>query len=645
VTRRFRAGAWIVILGLGIFQAYANRYAVSPDGMSYLDLSDAVVTGRLGNIVNLYWSPLYPFLIGAARAVFGAGPEREVQIVHLVNVIGLAVMFAAFEYFIIPVLATARTRRGSALDARWGALGAYTLFACLAFTMTPLELTTPDLFSSAAIFFALGAMLRLRERGEHDTRNSMVLGVALGLGALAKSFLVPWAVVCFACVALLRRKSGVRPLAFALGAWLLFVAPWSALLSARAGRPTFGDTGRLTYVWYVNMVDMPSLGGVPSGARTRATDRLLPGVGVTGDAPGTDPMWYDPARWNASLKPRVSISDETKSFLVLSVTLFGTVSVLSYFAFLLAVAPGGTRRGVWTDGWIVLVPALAGIGAYCLVVMTARYIMAFVVAAILVALATLPIARRVLPVFVLIGLVVAIGAQSLAAATAFGMSFVIAVAAAMYVGTVVNLQRRVAWFVWVTLTIALSVLIFAPSVPMLMRVGAAAFTLLLWSRARGAVRNGTTVAFARGMHAGLLYAVTLIFAGRLGIRVARETTALSNAAAGNPQMMIADDLRAHGIVPGTRIAIIGPHAESYWARTARLKIVANVPNPLTGVWWTLPASRRDQILAEFARNGAEVAIATSLPDNETGAPDSTWTPLRYRGLMRRLTPPATIAPR
>ena len=46
MTRRIRAVAWIVLVALAAYQAYANRYVVGPDGMSYLDLSDAIVGGH-----------------------------------------------------------------------------------------------------------------------------------------------------------------------------------------------------------------------------------------------------------------------------------------------------------------------------------------------------------------------------------------------------------------------------------------------------------------------------------------------------------------------------------------------------------------------------------------------------------------------
>ncbi|HEX3868492.1 MAG TPA: hypothetical protein VHV78_17130, partial [Gemmatimonadaceae bacterium] len=96
----------------------------------------------------------------------------------------------------------------------------------------------------------------------------------------------------------------------------------------------------------------------------------------------------------------------------------------------------------------------------------------------------------------------------------------------------------------------------------------------------------------------------------------------------------ARDLESHGITPGTNVAVIGPHAESYWARAARLTIVADVPRPVVPAFWHLGSVAQDSLLADFARAGATVAIATVGP--EQGSPDSTWTPVAYHGWIRRL---------
>lgn len=635
LNRRIRLGAWIAILALAAFQAYAQRYAISPDGMSYLDLSDAVVTGKLGALVNLYWSPLYPFLVGLARLASGGGPQTEVQAMHAVNFVALVGLLAAYDYLLVKVFSMAQARPEVSLRGRWGTACAYGLFATVALTMNPLELTTPDLLSNATILVALGAMLRLRD-DTSSRRAAVTLGAALGLGLLAKSFLVPWAIVALACMVIAMYKRGLRELFVAAGVWAVFLLPWTAVLSARAHRVTFGDAGRLTYAWYVNVQDPPSLRVVPVGARTPETEAVLSGTGIVRNAPGTDPMWFDPARWNESVKPHWSFHEQYETAKAMLATLAGSVSVLTYILLLVAIAPSGSRRRAWSDGWIVFVPCLVGIGAYTLVILTARYIMAFILAGLLLSLGTIPVARRVSPTLVLLGLVISIAPLAAGAINTFGFSMCVAVAGAMFVGALTPTRRHVLWMVVVPLTLILTGIIFSPSVPAFTRFAGAAFTLGIWAASRVAISKSRTASFAYGLQMALALSIGLIMVGRLALRVVRDSNAADRAGAVSPEWKIAEDLRSHGIKQGTRIALIGPHAESYWARSARLKIVANVPDPIAPFWWAMPASSRDSLLHIFGEHGAQVAIATR--PSPVGPIDSSWTPLRYGGWMRVLPP-------
>ncbi len=624
----------MITIILAVLQAYAHRYAVSPDGVSYLDLSDAVVNGRLSDLVNLYWSPLYPFLIGVGRAIGGAAAAREVPITHAVNVVAFIGLLAAFEYFVIKIFELAAREPRSALRGAWGTACAYGLFAFVALTLDPLELTTPDLLSNAAVLAALGAMLRLHD-APRERRHAIVLGAALGLGMLAKSFLVPWAAVCFTVITIDLRRNALRPLLTAGVVWLIFVAPWSAILSARAGRLTFGDAGRLTYGWYVNGQDAPSLHVAAPGARAADTDALLPGIGVPGDAPGTNPMWFDPVRWNQPVRPHFSLTDEIATIRSMGAALVASTSLLTWILFMICVAPAGSRRRAWSRAWVVVVPCLAGIAAYTLVILTARYIMAFILAVILIALAAVPVARRIHPSALLAGLVVAVLPLAISPSTRFGLAFAVACTAAMLVGAHVPTRRRVVWMVSVAMAFLFSMILLGPGDLVLLRVAAIGLALGIWVFGRGAIRRGASHRFAYGLQMGLAFSAGLVFAGRLALRVSRDAGAATKATAGSPEARIAAELAAHGVTPGTPIALIGPHAESYWARTARLKIVANVPDPIVPVYWMLPESRRDSILSRFADRGARVAIVTRPPDS--GPPDASWTPLRYGGWMRQLT--------
>lgn len=625
------------MLALALFQAYAQRYAVSPDGISYLDLSDAVVDHDWSRLVNLYWSPLYPALVGLARVVSSASPAAEVPVMHVVNFLSFVAMFAAFDYMLTSILELARRTRHSILGGPWGAVGAYLLFAVVGLTMLPQELTTPDLLSGTTMFVVFGALLRLRSGSAHETRDAVVLGLALGLGALAKSFLVPWALVCLVVLFVATRARGPRAALISGVVWAVIVAPWTIVLTRQAGRFTFGDTGRLTYVWYVNGEFAPSAGGVPPGARTQITEAILPGVGATGEAPGTDPMWFDPARWNAMLKPHWDMRQQLATFASFQLFYVQSLTPLLFFILLITTAPRGTRRDAWWNGWIVYLPALAGVIAYSLVIVTARYVMPFVLAGTLTLLATLPRPRRMLPLLAVLGVVVPMGLEAVSNETIFGLTLVASAVVAMAVGTMVPARSRVLWGFGVLVVFLVARILLPPSAPDIVRIGSVLAAVVFWFSARSAIRGGRPIQFARRASAALVLVLASVFALRFEIRLKQDAVALLRAASpesGNMPLRIARDLESHGVVPGTPIALVGPHAESYWARTARLNIVANVPRQQAPAFWTLSPRGRDSLLAVFATAGARVAIASMGP--EGAQPDSSWRPVRDSVWIRPL---------
>ena len=557
---------------------------------------------------------------------------------HAVNFACFVAMFASFEYLLIAVNALARSTRRSTLGGPWGLVAAYVLFGIFALTMTPMELTTPDWLASAATFLAFGALLRLNEGSARPLRDALVLGVALGLGALAKSFLVPWAVVCFVALAIATRRRGLSITLIALGAWIVFVLPWSAVLSIAAGRPTFGDAGRLTFAWYVNEQDPPSLHGVPIDARQPRTESILRGVGVTGYAPGTDPMWFDPARWNASLAPHWNLHDQLGTLKVFELFYIQNLAPLLFLAFVLAAAPPGSRRLAWRRGWVVFVPMLAGLAAYALVIVTARYIMAFLLAGTLTMLAALPIARRIRPAWALVGMAIPLAIEAIQARTISGLGIVTSILGGTIAGVLVPPRRRWLWVLALIVAIGLTRLVLPPSNRRDLLLGAACLVAAFWFLSRRAVVTGRPVRFAYHAQAALATVLAIVLLTRLGVRLNQDVDKLRRSATeewNNVEWKVAGDLAAHGVTPGTRIALIGPHAESYWARTARVNIAADVPPPVIDEFWRLIPAVRDSLLDQFALAGATVAIATIGPEN-TG-PDGTWTPLRYHGWMRRLT--------
>ena len=56
-TRTIRVLCWLVALSLGALQAWALRFPIGEDGVSYLDIADAYLRGDWHNAFSAYWSP------------------------------------------------------------------------------------------------------------------------------------------------------------------------------------------------------------------------------------------------------------------------------------------------------------------------------------------------------------------------------------------------------------------------------------------------------------------------------------------------------------------------------------------------------------------------------------------------------------
>ena len=245
---------------------------------------------------------------------------------------------------------------------------------------------------------------------------------------------------------------------------------------------------------------------------------------------------------------------------------------------------------------------MLGLGAYAIVIVTTRYVMAFALAGTLTALATLSPARRIRPVLLLAGLAIPVLTESIDPLTAQGLAIVASLIGGMVAGVLVPPRFRLAWIVAVGLGLALARVLLPTSFPGVLFVGAVLLTLLLWKLSYVAIRRRRPVQFATAVQAALGVLLATVLLIRLGLRVGQDADALARAespAWGNLQWNIARELQAHGVAPGTRIALIGPHAESYWVRTGRMHIVASVPRNRTDAFWELPRAQQDSLLYEF----------------------------------------------
>ena len=73
---------------------------------------------------------------------------------------------------------------------------------------------------------------------------------------------------------------------------------------------------------------------------------------------------------------------------------------------------------------------------------------------------------------------------------------------------------------------------------------------------------------------------------------------------------IADALRTDfRLEPGAQVAFIGYSYSAYWARLARLRIIAELRPEEFEQFWSASAAARDEVLAAFAEAGAEAMLS------------------------------------
>src|SRR5438445_6533165 len=114
----------------------------------------------------------------------------------------------------------------------------------------------PDALLLAFLLFALAALLK--HLATSHLRYAALMGFALGLAYLTKSFAFVFTLLCILALIVFRffwqRQSVARITAAALLVLVCFTivaGPYIAALSHQKGRFDFGDSGNLNYVWFV----------------------------------------------------------------------------------------------------------------------------------------------------------------------------------------------------------------------------------------------------------------------------------------------------------------------------------------------------------------------------------------------------------
>lgn len=314
---RLRIAALVTALLLGFIQAWRSRHTMNPDGVSYLDISDAYLAGDWSAAINAFWSPLYSWLLAAATFVFRPSPYWEFTMVHLVNFGIYALSLAAFEFMMTELIHIRRNdaspEGAAAVDDEWAwRLLGYTFFIWSALGMIGLTIVTPDMCVAALAYLAGGILLRLRDP-RAPTWLAVALGVTLGLGYLAKAAMLPLSFVFIGAGVLSSRATRRIALRWALVASIslaVVAVPFILALSIAKGYPTWGAVAKLAYAW---CIDPPPNSG-PLHPEDGGCVTVVEATRRISDAPviyefatpvaGSYPPWYDASYWYEGVSSR-----------------------------------------------------------------------------------------------------------------------------------------------------------------------------------------------------------------------------------------------------------------------------------------------------------------------------------------------------
>ena len=561
LTLRVAAIACIVSCCLVVLDLWDNRDLFDPEGITFLDMADAYRRGDWRAALVGLWSPLYPWLL-SLMMLFNPSAQWEFTAVHALNFFIYLVTLASFSVFMWEFL---RANKDTASNERfpdwsWLVLG-YSLFTWSTIRLMPPHLPEPDSIVCALVYLIFAMFFRIR-RGSVTWGESICLGVLLGLGYLAKAIMFPMAFVFTGVTLMLTGRSANKryKILVALSVFLLLSLPYIIVLSNANGRWMFSDAGRLNYAWEVNQVKKwnhwqgeETVHGTPVHPTRKIYDN--PPMYEFGTAFGvTYPPWYDPSYWYEGVKMTVDLQRQ------LSVIVRNTKALL----FFLATSPGAVTTS--DRGWYNLE---FGIDR------TVGSLLTLFCAIVLTNLGRVSVFRGIAEhwfVFVPIGAVLGLYALL------------------HFEGRYIASYMVVLWMVlFRSITIPYS------------EESKGIFTAALAS-------------------AALIAAITLAAkTGQAMVHAARYFVIGNTKApflqSGYTNWKVAKYLYNAGLREGEPVGAVGWTFSAYWARMARLHIVAEVPNEGERAFWSLDTAKRAVLMQLFRDAGAKavVAVAAGVP--------------------------------
>ena len=440
--RLLRAAFWAIAILAGFLQAWAARFAVTPDGTCYLDIASAYLRGDWHNALNSYWSPFLSWLLALALGVLHPGPYWESTRLHFVNFAGFLFALVCFEFFFRSLLRHSK-EFASSVDAEpalpefgWWLLG-YGLFLSTTLSLLPATYTTPDIWVSAFTCIVAGLILRIHISGG-GWRLFALLGFTLALAYLTKTFYFPMSFVFLFAgwMAADNLRRTARQAALGLILFLAVAGPWIFVLSRSRQRFTFGDVGKLAFAITVDQI--PQLfwqGEKGSGVPTHPVRQLLAHPHIFEFASpigGTYPPAFDGSYWLDGVRVRLNVHGQLAVLRQSFGTFFQIWQMqLEYAVLLLALFFAAASRSAW---WKLFrqqayfwLPPLVACSSYAIVLVEFRYVAPFVLLLWLAAISSFRCMRSEVPRRFVFALILAAVCVTGLKAAKFAVSDVLAI--------------------------------------------------------------------------------------------------------------------------------------------------------------------------------------------------------------------------
>jgi 4-amino-4-deoxy-L-arabinose transferase-like glycosyltransferase len=143
----------------------------------------------------------------------------------------------------------------------------------------------------------------------------------------------------------------------------------------------------------------------------------------------------------------------------------------------------------------------------------------------------------------------------------------------------------------------------------------APFILLLWLGVFSGIRLPDSEESRR-----LLRYITILIVLVMMITSTRQLIKNRHHFPDNTHWRIADAIKQMGVLPGDKVASIGYSHPHFWARLARVRIVAEIPDENVDYFWKAKNEAQFKVIDTFAGTGAKV-IVTKIRSNQISPVD------------------------